>query len=294
MATMPMYHKHLYFSPVENHKLKFSYLGKDKYKVEGPAEVGFFVTGAIVVEDTIVDINELKEQLKEQYGQDVDNSIDNAITADKNYDKQETLIRESTATEGGCFWTDRHEGVKFLTQRGEETRIWYLGDDQYRIEGKARVIFNLQGRLEEASGVEVKNATVSLDELRRKEGLPPATTILVLTDALSLLHFVHGVLYRAGYIVHAVDSLIEAKNRLRRREFDIALLDYPLQDAGMEALIHEMKTGHPPIKIVAFLAESNLAQTPDVLALGASDILRKPFTEEELLAKFKEQLPFIK
>lgn len=112
-------------------------------------------------------------------------------------------------------------------------------------------------------------------------------TILVIDDDEQLQELVTLVLRRAGHEVLAADNGHAGIAIAEKRPLDLVVTDiFMPQMDGLEVL-RALKASHPQLKIVAMSGGSPMVDLdflPVARALGASDILSKPFTPADLTA----------
>jgi DNA-binding response OmpR family regulator len=117
--------------------------------------------------------------------------------------------------------------------------------------------------------------------------------ILVADDEPAILAAVRVVLEADGFEVSEAADGIAALRLCRRQSVDLVLCDVfmPNQD-GLET-IAVLRQENPSVKIIA-MSGGGSAWTGGLLTtaqqLGASAVLQKPFTGEELLAVIREVL----
>ena len=73
------------------------------------------------------------------------------------------------------------------------------------------------------------------------QALPDNVNILVVDDDEDIRWFFHYVLSEEGYQVEAVEDSVKALQRIREKEFDIAILDYILPEMKGSQLAEEIK-----------------------------------------------------
>jgi len=82
------------------------------------------------------------------------------------------------------------------------------------------------------------------------QALPDNVNILVVDDDDDIRWFFSYVLSEEGYEVEAVDDSVKALQRVREKEFDIAILDYVLPNMKGNQLAEEIKKIKPNMIIV--------------------------------------------
>ncbi len=117
-------------------------------------------------------------------------------------------------------------------------------------------------------------------------------TILIVEDEETMLAVLKLSLQNKGYkILSAVDGR-EALDRFTENKESIHLVitDLGLPKLSGEILIREMKQLKPSIKIIVASGFIDPDQRTELLALGAKDIIMKPYDQTEVLEKVREVL----
>jgi CheY-like chemotaxis protein len=118
------------------------------------------------------------------------------------------------------------------------------------------------------------------------------TTILVIDDEEQVRMLFQAALEGAGYRVLAVESGQQALRLLEHQEMiDLAIVDiFMLETDGLE-VIELLHATRPACKIIAMSGGSWEWDYLDTAKqLGANDILKKPFSVQELLDAVSAQL----
>lgn len=115
--------------------------------------------------------------------------------------------------------------------------------------------------------------------------------ILIAEDDNDINHLISDVLTRAGYMVTQAFSGTEAKLYWNSEAFDLLLCDLMLPGMTGEELVAEIVEARDAITpIIIISAKNTVMDKVDLLKLGASDYITKPFDIEELLARVEVQL----
>ena len=96
-----------------------------------------------------------------------------------------------------------------------------------------------------------------------------------------------------GYRVTAVADSASAFNILQSEEFDLVLTDILMPDIDGLELIRRIRKDYPDLKIVAMSAGGRIGPEEYLkiaTRLGAVAVLRKPFTQQEMLASIRSAL----
>jgi DNA-binding response OmpR family regulator len=120
-------------------------------------------------------------------------------------------------------------------------------------------------------------------------------TVLIADDDKLTLNVVNDVLARAGYDVLTATDGDLAWKKLQQSNAQLAILDWVMP--GMEGIeICRRAQNEPKLSNRYFILLTGKDKTEDLVAglqSGASDYLRKPFDEAELLARVEVGIRFI-
>jgi diguanylate cyclase (GGDEF)-like protein len=117
-----------------------------------------------------------------------------------------------------------------------------------------------------------------------------AQDILVVDDEQSICEFLAEALVHLGHRVETAGDGMEAIEKMETRNFGVVITDMimPRMD-GME-LIRHLVENQRNTSVIAITGHTMSYQYTDVIAAGASDYIAKPFTVNELEAKFNRVL----
>jgi len=90
--------------------------------------------------------------------------------------------------------------------------------------------------------------------------------------------------FASSYEMVFAASGSEALRRLEKFEPDVLVLDMLLPDTDGVALLQEIRTSHPSLPVVVTTAYASMEPLMDVLDLGHSGYLVKPFHMDDLAA----------
>lgn len=108
------------------------------------------------------------------------------------------------------------------------------------------------------------------------------TRILIVDDEMVIRESLSAWLERDGYILDAVSSGEKAIEILKRKSFDILLVDIQMDGiSGMDVLKH-VKEHYPDIDVIMITAFGSIPSAVQAMKLEAFDYLLKPFDPEEL------------
>src|SRR5437764_3356705 len=110
----------------------------------------------------------------------------------------------------------------------------------------------------------------------------PSIRILVADDERTLRESCASVLGVEGYNVTVTGRGEEALEMLRRRPFDIVLLDLYMSPVGGAELLAAALAAHPETIAIVITGKPSVEASLEVLRAGAWDFLPKPFTGSQL------------
>src|SRR5256885_11374263 len=110
----------------------------------------------------------------------------------------------------------------------------------------------------------------------------PSIRILVADDERTLRESCASVLGVEGYSVTVTGRGEEALEMLRRRPFDIVLLDLYMSPVGGAQLLAAALAAHPETIAIVITGKPTVEASLEVLRAGAWDFLPKPFTGSQL------------
>src|SRR5882672_1708506 len=124
---------------------------------------------------------------------------------------------------------------------------------------------------------------------RRTPALPPVDSatrssirIVVVDDERTLRESCHSVLEAEGYNVALCGRGNEARETLKRRHFDIALVDWFMGEVPGNELLQAALTTNPATIVIIMTGNPSVASSLEALQAGAWDYLPKPFSGTQL------------
>jgi len=115
-----------------------------------------------------------------------------------------------------------------------------------------------------------------------------ALNVLVIDDEAALRQIVAATLVKAGYTVEQASCVAEARLKLARGTFDVALCDIKMPDGtGIDVLL-EAKTKGLDTVFVMVTASASMETAVEALRGGAYDYIVKPVRNEELLNRLSQ------
>jgi len=124
---------------------------------------------------------------------------------------------------------------------------------------------------------------------RRTPTLPPVDSatrssirIVVVDDERTLRESCHSVLEAEGYNVALCGRGNEARETLKRRHFDIALVDWFMGEVPGSELLQTTLATNPGTIVIIMTGNPSVASSLEALQAGAWDYLPKPFSGTQL------------
>ena len=115
-------------------------------------------------------------------------------------------------------------------------------------------------------------------------------SVLCVDDDPGIRDLLHEIITRLGHsIITAVDG-IDALEKLAADHFDIVITDINMPRMDGIELIKRIKTKFDDVDVIAITAYEMTYKYTDIIALGASDFISKPFNINELEAKLNRIL----
>jgi CheY-like chemotaxis protein len=113
--------------------------------------------------------------------------------------------------------------------------------------------------------------------------------LLVVDDHWPLLEVVRESLELSGYETHIARDGKEALKLFDSKRFDMIFLDVmmPIKDGW--ATLQKLRTVNPLIPIIVITGQPDLKTKAQ--ELGATDLLKKPFTPKQILSFVEKHLP---
>lgn len=112
-----------------------------------------------------------------------------------------------------------------------------------------------------------------------------AHSVLIIEDDESTGEAIAFHLRRAGLETRVAGDGLAGLSALRRALPDVLVLDLMLPHLDGWYLIREVREWAPELPIIVVTARTNEHDRVEVLALGADDVMAKPFSMRELLAR---------
>jgi DNA-binding NtrC family response regulator len=112
--------------------------------------------------------------------------------------------------------------------------------------------------------------------------------ILVVDDDAIVIKSCRRILEAEGFEVTSVPSADEALEKIKYYEFDLLLMDVKMPKHDGLFLMREIKKNWPDIPIIVMSGYPTPETIADVLKLGATQFIPKPFRPDELVKSVRQ------
>jgi DNA-binding NtrC family response regulator len=107
--------------------------------------------------------------------------------------------------------------------------------------------------------------------------------ILVTDDEKTCRESIQRVLEKEGHEVEGADSVDNALEILASRKFDLIVCDYRMPGKSGIDLLEELAKRRTDVPVIMISACTDKSTERAAMAMGASDLLRKPLRRKELI-----------
>ncbi|GJL54462.1 MAG: hypothetical protein NPIRA02_15940 [Nitrospirales bacterium] len=112
--------------------------------------------------------------------------------------------------------------------------------------------------------------------------ITPMSSVLLVDDDPRLVPAAIDLLGLRGYLFETVKTGEEAITRVKRKSYGAVLLDLGVEEKNGTSIFHSLSQLDPLLPIVLLITETKAEKRSEFVKLGAFDLLRKPFEEQEL------------
>ncbi|MFB0528254.1 MAG: response regulator [bacterium] len=116
------------------------------------------------------------------------------------------------------------------------------------------------------------------------------TNILIVDDEIDLLETLGDIFESKGYNVTMVEDGNKALELLRKKYFDIVLMDLKMPGISGVESFREVKTLHPSAAIIMMTAGSVREEIKEAMGAGVDAVVDKPFNVKKLVATIESIL----
>jgi two-component system, NtrC family, response regulator HydG len=114
--------------------------------------------------------------------------------------------------------------------------------------------------------------------------------ILISDDDETLCYLLKEELVNEGYVVDIVYDGKEAIENIKRRYYDILLLDLEMKEVHGEKVLSFVKDNHPSIQVIILTAKSDIRTAIECIRQGAYDFITKPYEFGQLCVTIERAL----
>lgn len=107
--------------------------------------------------------------------------------------------------------------------------------------------------------------------------------VLVIDDEQIVIDSVEKILGAEAFVVDTTLKGPEGIQRVKNGDYDIVLTDVRMPDISGKIVLREIKRFNPALPVVIISGYATVSSAIQCMRLGASNVLEKPFTPEELL-----------
>jgi DNA-binding NtrC family response regulator len=108
------------------------------------------------------------------------------------------------------------------------------------------------------------------------------TRILVVDDEQKICQRCVRILSKTGYHVEYALDGYEALRMVKEKPFDVIITDLKMSSMGGLEVLRRVKALYPEMVVIVITGYATVSSAVEVLKMGASDYLPKPFTPDEL------------
>ena len=121
-----------------------------------------------------------------------------------------------------------------------------------------------------------------------------ATSILLADDESTFRETFAKVLREEGMSVTAVDNGLDAINAVMKKTYAVVILDIQMPGADGIRVLREIMKVKPETRVIMITAYGTVEMAVEAIKLGACDYVMKPVMFEDVLAKIRQHLQYLK
>lgn len=122
---------------------------------------------------------------------------------------------------------------------------------------------------------------------RTMSQLPPIHVLLI-DDEVGYVNVLANRMTKRGLVVEKATSGAEAIQTVRRRDFDVAILDLKMEDMDGIEVLRVLKQMDPRMAVIMLTGHGSQTAAREGIRQGAFDYLLKPCDLDDLLEKIRE------
>ena len=114
--------------------------------------------------------------------------------------------------------------------------------------------------------------------------------VLIVEDDASLRAVLATALQELSFEVDAAADGLEAVQKIKESVYDILITDLRLPGLGGEEVLRQAKALYPDLIVIVATGFGDLRNAVNMMKLGASDYIQKPFVKDELIVRIRKAL----
>lgn len=118
-------------------------------------------------------------------------------------------------------------------------------------------------------------------------------SILILDDEKRISAELSEYLIRKGFIVKTTSKPSDAFQILAKHDVDLMILDIRLPEMDGISVLKRVKSDYPDIEVILISGHGDMDTVIDALRSGATDFLKKPFRQQDLLIAIERTAKFV-
>jgi DNA-binding NtrC family response regulator len=118
----------------------------------------------------------------------------------------------------------------------------------------------------------------------------PPIRVLFVDDEVGFVDVVAKRMIKRGLDVTKTYSGAQALQALRKKDFDVVILDLKMEDMDGIEVLQILKKMAPDLEVIMLTGHGSEKAARDGIKFGAADYLTKPCEFEDLMEKIKEVL----
>jgi len=106
--------------------------------------------------------------------------------------------------------------------------------------------------------------------------------VLVIDDEKNIRLTFSETLAQMGFDTHAAANGEEALSKMKKTDFDLALLDFRMSGMDGIEVLRCIREGYPKVRVIMITAHGTIESTVEAMKLGTVDFIQKPCTPAEI------------
>ena len=120
--------------------------------------------------------------------------------------------------------------------------------------------------------------------------MPQPIAVLAVDDDPNMHRLIQLYLKQENFLVTTVSSGRMALHKLDLDEYDLVISDIQMPQMDGITLVREIRNRKNTVPVIILSAFGTHSQAKEALDAGANSVLEKPFEQEQLIKKIKQQL----